>query len=133
MDFHIRIRHHAAGATLTCVGELDSLASSRLDEAVALCLEREPQALHLDATSLSLLTSAGVGCFVSAARECHARGIEFSLATSKQGRRILDLVGLWWLGVVDDGMALETAMIESQKRYAELRFEEQINPRKLEA
>ena len=133
MDFHIRTKHHAAGVTLTCIGELDSLASTRLDEAVALCLEREPQALHIDATSLTLLTSAGVGCFVAAAKQCHDRGIEFSLATSKQGRRILDLVGLWWLGVVDDGMALETALVDSHKRYAELRFEEQINPRKLEA
>jgi anti-anti-sigma regulatory factor len=104
-----------------------------LEETLELCFERKPRALHLDATGLSLLTSAGVGSFLGAALRCHEEGVEFRLSTNKQGRRILDLLGLWWLGVVDDGFALQTAMKDVQRRYAELRFEKRIRRPKLGA
>jgi anti-anti-sigma factor len=133
VDFDIRCDHRDDAATVICSGELDSLASSRLDECLDLCFEREPRSLHLDVTGLSLLTSAGVGSFLQAAYRCHEAGIRFSLDTNKKGRRILDLLGLWWLGMIDDGLALEQAMKTAQRRYAELRFDKRFEPPKLGA
>jgi anti-anti-sigma factor len=133
MEFDVCCSYRDLGVSITCSGELDSLASARLEEALDLCFERSPRSLHLDALGLSLLTSAGVGTFLQAAQRCHEEGIAFSLETNKQGRRILDLLGLWWLGVVDDGAALETAMRDAQKRYAELRFDNRITRPPLDA
>jgi anti-anti-sigma factor len=133
VDFDIRSSFSGSSASVSCHGELDSLASSRLEECLDLVFERDLESLHLDTTGLSLLTSAGVGTFLAAANRCHEDGIPFTLATNKQGRRILDLLGLWWLGVVDDGIALEEAMRDVQKRYANLRFENHIRRPKLGA
>jgi anti-anti-sigma factor len=133
VDFDISSSFSGKAAFVSCHGELDSLASSRLEECLDLVFERDLESLHLDTKGLSLLTSAGVGTFLGAANRCHEEGIAFSLATNKQGRRILDLLGLWWLGVVDDGPALEEAMRDVQKRYADLRFENRIGRPKLGA
>ena len=122
-EFCISIVHDDSGSTLQCEGELDLFTSSRLEEALDVCLNQAPEALHIDATKVSLLTTAGIKLLVEAAVRCQEEGIEFTLAASGHARRVLDLVGLWWLGVVDDGVRIQSAMKEALASYASLRFD----------
>ena len=121
-EFDISIVHSPAGARVECSGELDLFTANRLKEALELCLEREPAALHIDAESITLLTTAGIKVLLETAIRCHETGIAFTLSASGHARRVLDLVGLWWLGVVDDGVRLQSAMKEALASYADLRF-----------
>jgi anti-anti-sigma factor len=122
-EFCISIAHTDAGSTVQCEGELDLFTSSRLQEALEVCLEREPKALHIDARKVTLLTTAGIKLLVDAAVRCHDAAIGFTLSASGHARRVLDLVGLWWLGVVDDGVRMQSAMKEALAAYASLRFD----------
>lgn len=37
---------------------------------------------------------------------------------SPEARKVLDLVGLWWLGVVKDGISAQIALEEALRAYA---------------
>jgi anti-sigma B factor antagonist len=122
-EFSISIDHAEKGSTLRCEGELDLFTAVRLEEALDVCMERDLQALHIDATGVELLTTAGIKLLLQAAVRCNEKSIPFTLTASGHARRVLDLVGLWWLGVVNDGVRLESAMREALSSYASLRFE----------
>lgn len=122
-EFFIALSHLNRGSTIKVEGELDLFTAPRVEEAVEVCLDRKPDALHVDATGLSLLTTAGIKILLEAAIRCHDTGIAFTLSAGGHARRVLDLVGLWWLGVVDDGVRLQSAMREALSSYATLHFE----------
>ena len=126
-EFYIALRHSERGSTVKCDGELDLVTAARLNEAIDLCLEREPAALHVDGRGISLLTSAGIKALLQAAAKCDEMKIPFTLTSSSHARKVLDLVGLWWLGIVDDGMRLQTAMKDALASYAHLRFAEELD------
>lgn len=122
-DFYISIVHARDRSTIECAGELDLFTAPRIDEAVEVCFDQSPPALHFDARKVTLLTSAGIKSLLDAATRCHEARIPFTLDASGHARKVLDLVGLWWLGVVDDGVRLESAMKDALTSYATLRFD----------
>ncbi len=119
--FWLSIAHHDREVAIEIEGELDVVTSRKLREAIRIVLDEKPSRLRLDATKVSMLTSAGIGVLVECARECRASEVELDYDLSPHARRVLDLVGLWWLGVVDDGLAVDGALEDAMRAYARLR------------
>ncbi len=111
--FEVSVRQGESRSEIACSGELDVFTAPRLREAVDECLERSPTSLAVDATEIQLLTSTGIEVFLYALARCYALGIPVDMTFSARARRILDLAGLWWVGIIDDGFAAELAMRSS--------------------
>ena len=120
IEFELTVVRTPAGTRLTCAGELDVLGAAKFSDAVELALRDEERQLFVDGTSITLMASAGIAAMVRTVKLCRSSGVLLHLEISKHARRVLDLVGLWWLGVIDDGIEIETALQEAMARYAEL-------------
>lgn len=119
-DFWVSTDRRDATMVVGCGGELDVATCPRLEEALAFALEDDLDQLVFDGRALTILTSAGITSLFELARSCKERDIRLVLKLSRPARRVLDLVGLWWLGVVDDGFAVEDALGDALKAYADL-------------
>ena len=104
--------------TIACKGELDIATSSSLKEAVADSLGYEPERICIDASRVTFISAAGITTLIVSMTECQKRGIHFEAVLSSQVRRVLDLVGLWWFGVLDDGIAVHRALDAALQNYA---------------
>ena len=120
IEFELSVVKTRDGTTIICRGELDILGASKFWDAVELALSDEERQLSIDGSSITLMTSAGIAALVRTVKLCRSSGVRLHLEIGKHARRMLDLVGLWWLGVVDDGIEIETALQEAMARYAEL-------------
>lgn len=125
-DFSIDISHDSAVTLLRCRGSLDLLPSEKLRKAVAGELEQGSRSIVLDCSAVSLLTSAGITALVDVAIGCREAGAVLEMSFSPHCRRVLDLVGLWWLGVVDDGIAIHASLQSALRSYADQSFEGRI-------
>lgn len=76
-----------------------------------------PGKLELDCTGITLLTAAGIKCLVEAEVACRSRAILLDMTLSPEARKVLDVVGLWWLGVVRDGISAEIALEDALRAY----------------
>ncbi len=110
LDFTMTVKHKGARTTLVCRGELDLLTSPKLKEALTLCVESTPDVLQLDLSGLSLLTSSGIEALLGCLETCRTKGVRLELELSVHARRMLDIAGLWWVGVIEDGLAAERSM-----------------------
>lgn len=120
--FSLSIEHHRDASVVRCAGDLDMVPAERLREAVDTTFERDIDRLTLDCRRVSLLNSAGITALVDIAIGCRSREITLDLALSPEVRRVLDVVGLWWLGVVDDGIAVEESLQRALRVYADQDF-----------
>ncbi len=109
-DFRLVVHSRGSHARLACAGELDIATVPELETALVTCVETSPSVLWLDLNEVSLLSSSGIDHILGGMALCRERGIALELSLSKSARRILDLVGLWWVGVIDDGLAIDEAM-----------------------
>jgi len=116
-DLSISMEHSAGRTTIRCSGELDVSTCKDLQAALRKALLAKPSALQLDCTGISLLTSAGIKCLVEAEVACRTRSIDLDMSLSPEARKVIDLVGLWWLGVVKDGISAEIALEEALRAY----------------
>ena len=116
-DLSISVEHDAGRTIVRCSGELDVSTCKDLQAALRRALLSKPSALVLDCTGISLLTAAGIKCLVEAEVACRTRGIDLDMPLSPEARKVLDLVGLWWLGVVKDGISAEIALEEALRAY----------------
>jgi anti-anti-sigma factor len=110
---NLRVSTYDTGplATVVVEGELDLSTSGRLEDAVRHCLVAEKRLLiDLDCTRVSFLASAGADAVLAAAECCELEGVVLRFSFSPQARRVLDLLGLWWLGVIDDGYAVDRVL-----------------------
>ncbi len=119
-EFLVTTERRGSSLVVGCAGELDIATCGRLEEALGVALSENPRSLIFDGRGITLLASSGIKTMFELARTCRTRGIELDLKLSRPARRILDLVGLWWLGVVDDGLALEDALSDALRAYAQL-------------
>ena len=125
-DFSIEVSHDSAGTVIRCRGSLDLLPAEKLREAAGAELERGGRSMVLDCSEVSLLTSAGITALVDVAVGCREAGAALDMTFSPHCRRVLDLVGLWWLGVVDDGIAVHASLQSALRIYADQSFEGRI-------
>lgn len=116
-DLSISVEHGAGRTTIRCSGELDVSTCRELQAALRKALLSKPAALELDCTGISLLTAAGIKCLVETEVACRTRSIDLDMSLSPEARKVLDLVGLWWLGVVKDGISAEIALEEALRAY----------------
>ncbi len=116
-DLSILVETRARRTTIRCSGDLDVSTCRELRDAVNRALARDPELLELDCSRISLLTAAGIKCLVEAELACRAKSVPLDMALSPEARRVLDVVGLWWLGVVKDGIAVEIALEQALRRY----------------
>ena len=123
-SFWLSIAHHEREVVIEIEGELDVVTSPKLREALRIVLDDKPPRLRLDASKVTMLASAGIGVLVECARECRASGVEIDFRFSPAARHVLDMVGLWWLGVIDDGLAVDSALQDAMRAYARFRSED---------
>jgi anti-anti-sigma factor len=116
-DLTVVVEHRADRTTIRCSGELDVSTCKELQTALRKVLRAGPGALELDCTGISLLTAAGIKCLVEAEIACRSRRIDLDMKLSPEARKVLDLVGLWWLGVVKDGISAELALEDALRAY----------------
>lgn len=122
-DLTVSVEHGAGRTIVRCAGELDVSTCRALQTALRKAIMTKPAALELDCTGISLLTAAGIKCLVEAEVACRTRGIDLDMKLSAEARKVLDLVGLWWLGVVKDGISAEIALEDALRAYASRSFE----------
>ncbi|HWC13659.1 MAG TPA: STAS domain-containing protein [Actinomycetota bacterium] len=118
-EFLITLTYDARAITLACAGELDIATARKLRDAIELSIEQQPLVFTLDAQGISLLTSSGIEVLLDAVNGCRSNGIKLDLRLSRSSRRILDMVGLWWVGVVEEVPASDPR--DGLKTYSELR------------
>ena len=104
--------------TIACKGELDIASSSSLKEAVTDALRHHPERICIDASRVTFISAAGITALIVSMTECQKREIRFDVVLSPQTRRVFDLVGLWWFGVLDDGIAVHRSLDAALKNYA---------------
>ena len=125
-DFSIDVSSDSVGTVIRCRGSLDLLPAEKLREATAATLEQGARSIVLDCSEVSLLTSAGITALVDVAIGCREAAAPLEMRFSAHCRRVLDLVGLWWLGVVDDGIAVHASLQSALRSYADQSFEGRI-------
>ena len=111
------IRHVSDHPEISIAGDLDALASARLREAVELAVEGSPSSLTIDGRGIGRVGVAGLNAIADAVGLCRDRSIHLDLCLSSSARAVLDSVGLWWLGVIDRGPALEAAIRDARLAY----------------
>lgn len=116
-DLSISVEEGPGRTSIRCSGELDVSTCRDLQAAIRAALVAKPSALELDCSGVSLLTAAGIKCLVEAEVACRTRGIDLDMKLSPEARKVLDLVGLWWLGVVKDGISAEIALEQALRAY----------------
>ena len=117
-DLSIDVERGAEHTAIRCRGELDVSTCKELQTVLRKTLLSRPSAITLDCTGVTLLAAAGIKCLVEAEVACRSRDIELDMSFSPEARKVLDLVGLWWLGVVKDGFSAEIALDEALRAYA---------------
>lgn len=119
-DLVISVEDLAEGARIRCGGELTPVTARILIDAVEQCLERGSTRLEVDCSDLGIPGAAAIKAFLEVHRRCLEAGASLRLVVGPAARRVLDLVGLWWLGVVSgyEGASLQDTL----RRYAELRY-----------
>ncbi|HEX2296556.1 MAG TPA: STAS domain-containing protein [Actinomycetota bacterium] len=116
-DLSVSVEHGDGRTTIKCSGELDVSTCRELQTALLKVLRARPASIELDCTGISLLAAAGIKCLVEAEVACRTRGIDLDMSFSPEARKVLDLVGLWWLGVVKDGISAEIALEKALRAY----------------
>ncbi|MGH2729632.1 MAG: STAS domain-containing protein [Actinomycetota bacterium] len=119
-DFSFGLQHKGRTSTLACAGELDLGTSDRLQEGIELCLESNPTVIRFDGRQISLLTSPGIQILYRLAETCAKSGISLEMQLSPSARKVLDLVGLWWLGVADYAFSVDGGLDRALQRFGNL-------------
>ena len=117
-NFVVSTEQHGTTILVRCEGELDETTRELLREALEIAFAEDPQRLIFDGAGISLLTSQGIAALFELAERCDRASVELELDLSDRARRMLDLMGLWWLGVIDDGVAAETTLRDSLRKHA---------------
>jgi anti-anti-sigma factor len=110
MDFSVIHSQRDTVARLVVEGELDVATVDPFMRAVDQSLDQNPSLLLVDARRVGLLASLGAEALLVAAARCHRASVGFRLDCSLEARRTLDLLDLWWLGVLDDGFSVEVEL-----------------------
>jgi anti-anti-sigma factor len=123
-DFFIESRFEPNDCYVECSGELDIATTPKFADTLHCCLDRNPATLHLDLSHVTLMTSSGITILMAVLQWCREKGITYELTLSPHVRRILDLVGLWWVGVIDDGIEVDAELECALRTYGQLPPEE---------
>ncbi len=123
-DLAISVERAGRRTVVRCVGELDVSTCRELRQVLRETLSEDLDTLTLDCSGLSILTAAGIKCLVEAELACRNKGVELDMSLSQEARKVLDVVGLWWLGVVKDGISVELALEQALRRYGDREFAE---------
>ena len=116
-DLSIEVEARADRTTIRCSGEIDVSTCKELRDAVQRALDAGPSSLELDCSGITLLSAAGIKCLVETDVACRRKDVDLDMKLSPEARKVLDLVGLWWLGVVKDGIAAEITLEQALRSY----------------
>jgi anti-anti-sigma factor len=106
----VSVHRYDSRATIFCAGDLDAGTVEEFRESLATCFEPGIMQLHFDGKQIRLLTSFGIEALLDLVRESTERSIKLTFDLSSHARSVLDVVGLWWLGVVDDWASVHKSM-----------------------
>jgi anti-sigma B factor antagonist len=120
-DLRTRVTKQSQQTAITVDGEIDVATARDFLDTVIAALRPGVTAISLDGRQITFLSAAGISALVEVVKACQKRGVQLELDLSPRARKVLDVVGLWWLGVIDDGIEIETALQEALRDYADSR------------
>ena len=118
-DTLLLIRHVTEHPEISIAGDLDVPGAARLREAVEIALGGSPSSLTIDGRSIGRVGIAGLNAIADSVALCRDREVHLDLCLSDTARTVLDSVGLWWLGVIDRGPAMEAAIRDARMAYGQ--------------
>ena len=113
------IKHVSEHPEISVVGDLDAASVARLREAAEMAIEGAPSSLTIDGRAIDRVGVAGLTALADTVSMCRERGIRLDLILSASARAMLDSVGLWWLGAIDRGPALEAAIRDAHLAFGQ--------------
>jgi anti-sigma B factor antagonist len=93
-DFEVTISWNSSDVALSCAGELDLATADRFNEAVELCLSKQPTMMLIDLSDLSFLGSEGLRSLIHASTVATGQGSRLIVRTSEHASRVIALAGL---------------------------------------
>jgi anti-anti-sigma factor len=82
-------------ATVTIVGEIDLVTSTRLNRELDAVLDARPARLRLDLAAVAFMDTSGIAILLKARRRALAQGARFAvISTSRVIQRLLEITGL---------------------------------------
>lgn len=95
---------------IECSGDLDAAAAATLHSTISWCLETSNLDVELDLDRTEGMSREAMSVILNGMVTAFERSAAFTVRTSQMARSQLDASGLWWVGVVEDGIAAELAM-----------------------
>lgn len=120
-DLQMKASEDRPTVTITVAGEIDVSSARAFRDGVLSQLRSGVETISIDGHQITFLSAAGITALVEVVRACRDRGVRLDLDLSLQARKVLDVVGLWWLGVIDDGIEIESALQGALRDYADSR------------
>jgi CheY-like chemotaxis protein/anti-anti-sigma regulatory factor len=119
VEFTLRIQGTPGSQTIACSGPLTAATAIKLDEAIELCMQEPRSILSLDCSRVTSLDFAGVSALLRGLQACRERGVRLRAIFSAEAQRVLDAAGLWWVGVADGGVSIQTALVRARRFFAD--------------
>jgi anti-anti-sigma factor len=92
--FHVKLERQDDAWIVVCGGELDGASAWHLSDSVELCLDNKPSSVLMDCSDVTFVDSGGLWALLRAAREAHARSVEYRVALSDQIRDVVRKAGM---------------------------------------
>ena len=92
--FHVKLERDADAWTVLCGGELDGAAAWHLSDAIELCLNNKPASVLMDCQDVTFIDSGGLWALLRAAREAHARSVDYRITLSPQIYYVVSKAGI---------------------------------------
>jgi len=117
-DLVVSVEDAGEEVLIRCAGDLTPETTHRLLDAVESCIAQGTKRIGVDCSGVRAPGSAAIKALVDTHRRCATAGASLRLVVAPSARRVLDVVGLPWLGVVSgyEGASLQDTL----RRYAEI-------------
>lgn len=125
-DLQTRVSRQLPTVSVTVAGEIDVATARSFRDCVVSEIGPGVEVISLDGRGITLLSADGITALVDVTVACRDHDVRLDLGMSPSARKVLDVVGLWWLGVIDDGIEIETALQAALRDYASARTIELI-------
>jgi anti-anti-sigma factor len=124
-DLVVSVEDAGEELLIRCAGELTPATTHRLLDAVEAGIARGAKRIGVDCSDVGAPGSAAIKALVEIHSRCAAAGASLRLVVAPTARRVLDVVGLPWLGVVSgyEGASLQDTL----RRYVELHYRGPLN------
>lgn len=96
--------------TIDCRGYIDETTAAKLHRTLEWCMSTAKIPVYLNLSDVDGLSRESLSVVLNALLVAYERGSTVTIEASAGARADLDEAGLWWVGVIGDGIAAELVM-----------------------